>query len=127
MNSQQSTILVVDDEEMLRQFMVRALQSKGYRVITAGDGVEALHICEERHREIDLLLTDITMPRMTGDELAATALRSWPEIRTLMVSGYANHTALQQMRREGRTNFLMKPFTCDELAGKVRQILRDTH
>ncbi len=123
MNSEQMTILVVDDEETLRQFMTRALQSKGYKVLTASDGLEGLRICEERHWEIDLLLTDITMPRMTGDELAAKASQSWPEIRTLMVSGYA----AQQASANARENFLQKPFTCDELAGKVQQILGKAH
>ena len=118
-NGQQTTILVVDDEELLRQFMARTLKLKGYRVITAADGLEALQICEVRHREIDLLLTDITMPRMTGVELTAKTSRTWPGIRTLMVSGYA----LQQMSRDACSNFLQKPFTSDELAGKVQQIL----
>ncbi len=119
MDSEQTTILVVEDEEILRQFMTRALQLRGYKVLTARDGLEGLRICEERHREIDLLLTDVTMPRMMGDELAARASRTWPKIRTLMVSGYA----LQQMTKEAPSNFLQKPFTSDELAGKVLQIL----
>ncbi len=127
MNSLQATILVVDDEEMLRQFMARALQLKGYNVFTAGDGLEALRICEERHSEIDLLLTDITIPRMSGDELTAKTSQSWPEMRTLMVSGYDSHTAVHQIRKEGRGNFLQKPFTGDELTGKVQQILGSLH
>lgn len=119
MNSEQMTILVVDDEEMIRQFMTRALQLQGYKVLTASDGLEGLRICEERHLEIDLLLTDITMPRMTGDELALKASQSWPKIRTLMVSGYA----LQQAAASARNNFLQKPFTFEQLTGKVDQIL----
>ncbi len=117
MNSRKVTILVVDDEEMLRAFIARALLRNGYEVLTASDGPEALGICERRHAEIDLLLTDVTMPRMTGDELAAKASENWPEIRTLIISGYAVE------RRNRRNNFLMKPFTVDELAGKVRQVL----
>ncbi len=123
MKPERATILVVDDEEMLRQFMKRALQLKGYNVLTASDGLEALHICEERHDEIDLLLTDITMPQMTGDQLAEKTSQTWPEIRTLMVSGYANHTFLRGGRTGPASNFLLKPFTGDELTGKVRQIL----
>ncbi len=95
----------------------------GYEVLTASDGPEALGICEQRHAEIDLLVTDITMPRMSGDELAAKTSENWPEIRTLMISGYAHHTFLEEERPDWRNNFLAKPFTMDELAGKVQQVL----
>ncbi|MDQ6665044.1 MAG: response regulator [Acidobacteriota bacterium] len=123
MNSQKATILVVDDEEMLRVFISKALLRNGYQVLTACDGPEALGICEQRHAEIDLLLTDLTMPRMSGDELAATTSENWPEIRTLMISGYPNQRFLEEKRPEWRNNFLEKPFTMDELAGKVQQVL----
>ncbi|MGI8988766.1 MAG: response regulator [Bryobacteraceae bacterium] len=123
MDDQKTTILVVDDEEMLREFISKALVRKGYAVLTASDGPEALGICERRHTEIDLLLTDLTMPRMSGDELAAKTSENWPDIRMLMISGYSNHTYLEEKRPRWRNNFLMKPFTMDELAGKVQQVL----
>lgn len=115
------TILVVDDEEPLRLLMSKVLQRHGYEVLTATDGEQALQICAERNGAIHLLVTDLTMPQMGGEELIGRVATRWPAMPTLVVSGYANHHYFRD--RKKRSAYLSKPFTSEELAAKVAGIL----
>ena len=120
------TILLVDDETSVRQLVRKILQMNGYTVLEASRGVDALQICQRHEGPIHLLLTDVTMPEMNGQNLAeqVTALR--PHIRVLYMSGYIDPLiALVGLRAE--IAFIQKPFTADALARKVREALGAPH
>ena len=117
------TILVVEDEDAVRQLAQRVLTAAGYRVLTAATGPEALLICEKDSSPIDLLLTDIVMPQMSGAELAQRLLQLRPTIHVLFMSGYSGTAISHHGVLARETQLLEKPFTGVELAGRVRQIL----
>lgn len=117
------TILLVEDEPLVRSLATTLLQRQGYTVLAAGDGVEAIQIAREYPHQIDLLLTDIIMPRMHGDEVAVHVKEHRPGIKVIYASGYtgdaiSDHTALQQSQA-----FIQKPFTLATFARKVREVL----
>jgi two-component system, cell cycle sensor histidine kinase and response regulator CckA len=104
--------------------MVRLmLEQSGYEVLEAPDGSDALKILQNKPGAIDLVLTDVTMPRMSGPELAARISRERPGLRILFMSGYSDEPAVQQIERCS-TLFIAKPFTADALEAKVREALR---
>ena len=118
------TILLVDDEPPIRRLIRRVLESEGYQLLVACNGDEALRIAGFHREPIDLLLTDIVMPRMDGfmlrDRLAATR----PGIRSLFLSGYAEHSeVVRGGLQESREAFLPKPFTRDLLLRSIRRRL----
>jgi PAS domain S-box-containing protein len=123
-------VLVAEDEETIRRLVRHLLENRGYQVLEASDGCEALAICE-KHRHIDLLLTDIKMPKMGGRELAERATPLHPGMRVIFMSGYTNDTLLMEGIKVNGTRFLQKPFTAPELVRKVREVLdaagRDRH
>jgi PAS domain S-box-containing protein len=117
------TILVAEDETGLRQVVQRALTRYGYTVLLASDGIEAL-AAEQRHpARIDLLLTDVIMPEMGGPELAQHMVRRRPQIKVLFMSGFEYRAPGQTGGVDIGTAFLPKPFTPDEVARKVRDVL----
>jgi CheY-like chemotaxis protein len=116
------TVLLVEDEPTVRRIARRALFDRGYRVIEAEDGVTALEVARTHRGLIDLLLTDVVMPRMSGPELAAELQRELPGLRVLFMSGYARD-AFDGGALGADVNFLAKPFTPDRLASRVRQVL----
>jgi CheY-like chemotaxis protein len=119
---QSETILVVEDEAMVRSIMARTLRDCGYSVLEASHGKEALAVLEAERGQVSLVVADLVMPEMGGRELAARVAERWPEIPILFISGY---TGLDVVRRglleEGR-EFLQKPLAPEELARKVRQL-----
>ena len=117
------TILVVEDEAGIRALVRKILRRQGYVVLEASNGDDALKICAGHKGKIDLLVTDVMMPRMSGRELAdrLTALR--PELRVLYVSGYTDDAMLSSGSFPSGTAFLQKPFTLGSLLGKVREVL----
>jgi len=117
------TILLVEDEETLRTLTREVLEALGYTVLEARHGVEALELSEGRQGRIDLLLTDVVMPHMSGRELAERLLASRPETRALFISGYTDDAAVRHRLVESPLAFLQKPFTADALARKVRGVL----
>lgn len=117
------TILVAEDEPTVRQLTERILVRQGYRVITASDGVEALSRAEEEEGPIHLLLTDVVMPNMGGRELAEAVTRQRPDTRVLFMSGYTDDAVVRHGVTDQKKPFLQKPFTFDELGGKVREVL----
>jgi PAS domain S-box-containing protein len=117
------TILLVEDEPGIRSLMRRTLESRGYRVIEAGDGAAGLVAADTHHGSIDMLLTDIVMPVMSGPDLAQRLIRQRPGIRVLYVSGYPHNFSASQHPGSGRLWFLAKPFTPFALAQTVQQCL----
>ncbi len=117
------TILVVEDENMLREITREYLQSKGYTVLTAPDAKRALEICAQRQRPIHLLLTDVILPgRMSGPALAREAATLVPGIRTVYVSGYTDRL-LDIEALDPTMVLLQKPYSLEELAAKIRKAL----
>jgi DNA-binding NtrC family response regulator len=117
------TILLVEDEEMVRALIRTILQRKGYRVIEAREGQEALKILDRLRETVALLITDTVMPGMNGLDLAREITRQRPETKVLFMSGYTDHALLDQGLLLTARQFLQKPFTPDVLAGKVREML----
>jgi PAS domain S-box-containing protein len=113
------TILLVEDEEALREITCEYLQSRGYRVLTASSGMHALEICRTHEEPIDILLTDIIMPGIRGPELVKAALDMRPQMRIIYVSGYADR-GIEDGSLERDAVFLRKPYSLAELGHKIR-------
>jgi PAS domain S-box-containing protein len=118
------TILVVEDEVEVRDVLVEVLKGLGYTVHTAGDGVEALAFLKHTTTHIDLVLTDVVMPRMGGVELCAATRRFLPDLRFLFSSGYAEDILNRDLSRRKGVFFLGKPYSIETLARKMREALR---
>ena len=117
------TVLVVEDQPALRHLVVEMLERLGYEVLEAADPAAALTLASSRATGIDLLLTDVAMPGMNGRELAERLRRSRPLTRVLYMSGYAEDDLLGRDVVRGLVELIPKPFTVQELAGRVRRIL----
>lgn len=117
------TVLLVDDEQMVRDIAARVLRSHGYRVLEASNGAEALHVHSEWGDAIDLLLTDVVMPLMGGKELAQRLQQLRPEIKVLYMSGYTQNVILQQGALRPDVTLITKPFTSSDLVKAVREVL----
>jgi PAS domain S-box-containing protein len=117
------TVLLVEDEDALRRATAEFLSLRGYTVLEAKDGQDALSVAANHGKFIDLALTDVVMPRMSGGQLAKELITTRPRTRVLFVSGYAGQTILDHKVVDVETNFLQKPFTLAQLANKVRSIL----
>jgi len=117
------TILVADDEPFAHDLIRRALEPRGYTVLSARNAAEAVAIGEAHHGPIHLLLTDVVMPDLHGPDLAQRIRRLRPEIKVLYVSGFIGHPAVDLATVGRDAAFLQKPFTSDALATKVREEL----
>jgi two-component system cell cycle sensor histidine kinase/response regulator CckA len=118
------TILLVEDEEMVRELARYALQQNGYHILEAQHGREALDICGRHDGPIHLLLTDVVMPAgLSGRQLAEQVVTTHPQIKVLYMSGYANDAIIQQGMVEPGIAFLQKPFMPSTLTRKVREVL----
>ncbi len=117
------TVLVVEDEEGVRRVLLEMLQQAGYRVLGACGGQEALEMCRASGDPVQVLITDVVMPKMGGRELAARLRQITPDMRVLFVSGYADSVVLHHGALEADTHFLQKPFTVEQLGRKVREVL----
>jgi two-component system cell cycle sensor histidine kinase/response regulator CckA len=117
------TIVVVEDEGQVRELVQEILQAEGYTVLTAANGEEGLRLCTEYDGPIDLLLTDVVMPGLSGPEMAQCILPVHPTIKVVFMSGYASDAIGIHGVLDPGTAFLQKPFTPDILIGKVRETL----
>jgi CheY-like chemotaxis protein len=117
------TILLVEDEELVRSLGRQILELCGYSVLEASNGQDALNICDKLGGEIDLLLTDVVMPGMTGIELGQKLSQRNSRIKILYTSGYTEAEALKGINWDDQQQFLQKPFTPDLLAKKVSEVL----
>jgi len=117
------TVLVVEDEDGVRDLARDILEAKGYTVLWARDGAEALRICEQHSGPIHLMLTDVVMPEMTGRQLADRLAVLRPAIKVLYMSGYTDNAVVHHGVLDPGTVFLQKPFSAAVLTRKVRKIL----
>jgi PAS domain S-box-containing protein len=118
------TILVAEDETAVRALTCRILRKRGYHVLEARDGNEAVEVANSYHGTINLLVTDVIMPNVGGRELSERLARMRPQVKVLFMSGYTDDQLLQRgVLQSGSGNFLEKPFTPDALARKVREVL----
>jgi CheY-like chemotaxis protein len=114
------TILLVDDEETIRTMGARMLASLGFTVITAADGREALERYAEHRDEITLVILDLTMPHMDGEEAFRELRLMNPEVRVIISSGYAESDISSRFAGQGMVGFVHKPYSLAELAEQVR-------
>ncbi len=119
----QETILLVEDEDMVRELSCRVLRERGYTVLVARSGAEALALMAQHGERINLLLTDIVMPQMGGQALAQQLQKKYPDLRVLYMSGYAQENAGTLDALSLERNFIQKPFTPPLLTRKVRDVL----
>ena len=117
------TVVLAEDERLVRVLAQKVLERAGYRVLVAAGGAEALALAERNDGPIHLLLTDVVMPEMTGRELARRLTSLRPGLRVLYMSGYADEAVAQHGVLDPGTAFLQKPFTPEALAKKVRGVL----
>ena len=117
------TVLVAEDEDTLRGMLGRVLAGSGYRVLAGRNGAEALEVVRGQPGKVDLLLTDLVMPRMTGAELAETLGRDHPGLKVLFMTGHTDDAHVQERLVEGNVELIQKPFTTDDLLGHVRKLL----
>ena len=117
------TLLLVEDEEMVRQLVARVLRDLGYEVFETSSGDEALSLSDSLDRSIDLLVTDVVMPGMSGRELAEILIVKRPATRVLFMSGYTDEAIVHHGVLDGEAEFIGKPFTPQELAHKIRGVL----
>jgi len=120
------TILLVEDEPSVRKMIFRTLSEKGYRVMEASNGEEALRLIEERNTgEIHLVIADVIMPRMGGRDLIERVKRYFPGLKVLYISGYTDNSIVNHCMLPPGRNFLQKPFSTAALIHKVRQVLNE--
>jgi CheY-like chemotaxis protein len=117
------TVLVVEDEETVRNLCIRFLERFGYTVLHASDGEAALAIAREYGGRIDLLMTDVVMPGMNGRELADQLAAFHPETKVLLTSGYTDSVIVHQGVLDEGLAFIGKPYSISDLAGKVREVI----
>ena len=117
------TILLVEDEDAVRLFGARALRNKGYEVLEARSGEEALELMAGEERPIDLLITDVVMPRMDGPALIRAVRERWPRMKVVYISGYAEDAFRKRLDETEAIHFLPKPFSLKQLAGKVKEVM----
>jgi two-component system cell cycle sensor histidine kinase/response regulator CckA len=117
------TVLLVEDEDAVRRFGVRALQNKGYKVIEARDGEDALDVLGKSGGRIDLVITDVMMPGVDGPTLIRRVRETHPELKVIFISGYAEDSFRKRLGEGEQVHFLPKPFSLQQLAGKVKEVM----
>ena len=117
------TILLVEDDLAVRDLTREVLEENGYQVLVASHGREALAVAHRHDGDIDLVLTDVVMPVMNGQDLVRHLVWTRPRARVIYTSGYTDHTAVQTSVLESAPAFLQKPYTPDRLLHAVRESL----
>jgi signal transduction histidine kinase/ActR/RegA family two-component response regulator len=118
------TILLVEDEEMVRKLTSDILRENGYQVLAASNGEEAIQICNEHEGEIDLMLTDVVMPAMNGKRLSEIVRPIQENMRVVYMSGYTDDAIVHHGVLDPGTNFIEKPFTADTLTSTIQEVLQ---
>ena len=121
-----ATVLVVDDDQMVRRLAARMLTLEGYYVLEASGGEAALRILQRFANRIRLVVTDLAMPGLDGRNLGGVISRCWPQVRVLYMSGYPAARMLDAGALETGWPFIQKPFTAEQLGRKVRELLAET-
>jgi len=119
----QGTVLLVEDEEAVRRFAERALESRGYKVMKATTGVEALDVLAAHGSEIDLVVSDVMMPEMDGPKLLKQMRKTLPDMQVIFISGYAEEALRRELAEDESFMFLPKPFSLKDLASAVKEAL----
>lgn len=119
----QGTILLVEDEDPVRAVNARALTARGYTVLEAASGVEALQVIEERGAPVDLVVSDVVMPEMDGPTLLGELRKLYPDLKVIFVSGYAEDAFRRNLPEGEEFNFLPKPFSLRQLVETVKQVI----
>jgi two-component system cell cycle sensor histidine kinase/response regulator CckA len=119
----QGTILLVEDEDGLRSLNARGLRSRGYSVIEASNGIEALEALEEKNGAVDLVVSDVVMPEMDGPTLLKTMRERNPDLKIIFVSGYAEDAFEKSLPENQQFAFLPKPFTLSQLVAAVKETM----
>ena len=117
------TVLIVEDDKEVRMLAMRILKTQGYRVLEASHGGDALRVLEEWKGPIDLMVTDVVMPEMSGRELANRLIPFHPKVKVLFMSGYTDNAIVHHGVLDKGINYIQKPFTMDGLGRKVREVL----
>jgi len=119
----EGTVLLVEDEEAVRMFGARALRNKGYHVLEAIDGEQALDVLNSAERKVDLIISDVVMPGMDGHTLVNLVRHEIPEIKIILMSGYSEDVFADEVEDDPGIHFLAKPFSLRDLAGKVKDVM----
>ena len=118
----EGVILLAEDDRSVRRLVVSELSRRGFTVIEAEDGASALDLFRREAQRIDVLVTDVVMPRMNGADLAKEAERLRPGLKILFISGHPERAG-SGLDPTGVTNLLMKPFTADTLAARIKELI----
>jgi hypothetical protein len=116
-------VLLVEDDAAVRPIARRVLERNGYTVLEAHDGRDALRVADQYRQPIQLLVTDMVMPEMSGSEVWTALKRKRPELRVLFMSGYTNDDMIRRGLLDSDSAFLQKPFTPADLARAARDVL----
>jgi CheY-like chemotaxis protein len=117
------TILLVEDEEMLRNLTKMVLKGKGYNVVTASDGEEAVRMFVLRQNDIALVLSDMGLPKLDGYDVLKQVKRIKPAVKFIIASGYIEPTTKSEILKSGAKDFIQKPYVPNEMLRKIRQVL----
>ena len=117
------TVLLVEDEDPVRLFSARALRNKGYKVIEAKSGEAALEVITAGSEKVELLITDVVMPRMDGPNLVKRVRELYPDMKVIFISGYTEDAFRKRLDHDADIHFLPKPFSLKQLAGKVKEVM----
>jgi two-component system cell cycle sensor histidine kinase/response regulator CckA len=115
----------VEDEELLKELVRSYLEAKGYTVLTAGDGEEAFNVFQQHRHEIQVMITDLGLPKFGGDELCRRITALDPRIPLILASGFIEPGMKARVFGEGVKEFLQKPYTASEVLRSVRRVLDD--
>ena len=118
----EGVVLLAEDDRAVRRLVVAELSRRGFIVLDADDGIAALDLFTREEHRVDVLVTDVVMPRMNGAELARQAQRIRPDLKVLFVSGHPERAGAG-VDPAGATNLLMKPFTADTLAARIKELI----
>jgi CheY-like chemotaxis protein len=122
-NADNETVLVVEDDQDLRWYLIEALRDLNYKAIGAADATAALHVVEQPSNKIDLMLTDVVMPGMNGRELFRRARELRPGLKVLFMSGYSRNAVVHQGRVDLDVQLIQKPISLKDLAARIRDML----